>query len=171
MEKTFVVEAKGIGRRDYTGGVQHSTSPFITPSLRQADFAVIATFVVPVTIFPVAWASALTMPQEDGTWGWLASSINLHFSEVDVSIRSNHLVTCALVRYNSIADYLTGNIAEWSPEIFGYGHATLKFQKGIPTQDGSLYALRFGAWPETATAEVTIGATGIVSDITLPWMD
>lgn len=171
MEQTFVVEARGIGHRDYTGGVQHSTAPFITPSLRQTSLVILATFEVPVNIFPSAWATAVAMPQEDGSFGWLASSISLHISEVDVSIRSNHLVTCAWIRYNSIADYLAGIIAEWSPEIFGYGHATLIFQKGLPTQEGFLYALRFGAWTETATVEITLGGTGILSDLTLPWMD
>lgn len=171
MKKPFPVKARGIGRRDYTESIQYSTAPFTTPSLMQQGFVALGTFVVPVSIFPVAWASAFPLPQEDGSFGFLASSINAHFSEVDVSIRSNHLVTCALVRYNSIADYLAGNIAEWSPEIFGYGHATLKFQKGIPTQEGSLYAIRFGGWPETATVEITIGASGIVSDLTLPWME
>jgi len=169
--QTFDVTAKGIGRKDYSRAIERSIQPFLTPTLRQTTFTATATWTVAVTIFPVAYASAVSMPQEDGSWDWLASSIPVHFFEVYVSIMTNHLVTVSLVRYNSVADYLAGIIAEWSPEIFGYGNANLTFHKGIPTQEGSLYAIRFGGWPTAATVEVTMGGSGIVTDLTLPWMD
>lgn len=173
MPKTFTVEARGVGRKDYSEMVEHATQPFITPSLRQGRFSFSgATFILPVLLpFPRARSVASAMPQEDGTFGWFASSIVVHFQEVHVSLRTHSLVTVGLVNYDSIADYFAGIIAERSPQIFSYGKADLNFIKGMPTQKGKIYAVLFGGWPDTATMEITITFTGIMTELTTPWME
>lgn len=170
MAETFVVPAKGIGRMDYSSAIERATQPFVTPALRQDRFAGAGSWILPVFPFPFAWASLLPMPQEDGTWDWPASTIPVHFFELNVSIKTNHLVTLGLLRYASIDDYIAGIIAERSPQIFSYNNAELTFLKGIPTQPGSLYAALAGGWPDTATFWMSLMATGIATELTPPWM-
>lgn len=170
--EAFTVATRGVGRKDYSRAVEHSVQPFITPTLRQDRFSLTGPlFTVPFQPFPLVWEVPLTMPQEDGSWGWLASSIHLHFFELGVFIMTNHLVAIGLLRYASIEDFLIGNVAQTSPQIFGYDKANLTFLKGLPTQEGSLYAIMFGGWPDTTTFEVGLTATGIGTDLTPPWME
>lgn len=168
---TFAVTARGVGRKDYTKTIERSTQPFITPSLRQTEISAYASFTLAVLPFPSIWVWLMPLPQEDGTWYWLASSIVVHFFELHVSLRTNHLVTIGLARYASIADYLAGHITERGPQIFSYSKADLSLSKGIPTQEGSLYALLATGWPDTPTMEITVMATGIVTELTAPWME
>lgn len=167
----FTVPAKGVGRKDYTSTVERSTQPYVTPSLRQTRFTGVGTFVLPVLIFPMAWASLMSMPQEDGTWGWAASSIVMHTLEMSASVKSSDLITVAWLKYNSIADYMAGIPAERYAHIFSYGKARVQLATGIPTEQGKYYAIRFSAWPEGATQEITVNITGIATELTRPWMD
>jgi hypothetical protein len=157
--ETFTVQARGIGRADFSKTIERSVQPFITPTLRQDRFTITDAIVtVPFLAFPNCPEFPLTLPQEDGSWGWLASSIRNHFFELGVFIMTNHLVTVGLLRYASIEDYQAGNVAQRSPQIFGYGKAELTFLKGIPTQEGSLYSILAGGWPDTATGTHTEAA-------------
>lgn len=167
--ETFVVEAVGVGRVDYSQAVERGTQPFVTPSMHQMKIVLIGTFALPPVPWPGAWLLPFAMPQEDGTWGWTASSLIMHFFEVCASIRTNHLVTVGLLRFNSKADYDIYNIAERSPQVFGYGKAELTFLRGIPTQKGSVYAFLFGFWSGDP-GEITIGYNGLCTDLTIPWM-
>lgn len=170
--ETFTVEAKGIGRRDYSRLVELSVQPFITPSLRQDSIETHGIFALPVIPFPLAWFFVAGMPQEDGTWGWAASSIQLHFFEFHASIKTNHLVGIGFVRFANLEDAEAGIIAERSPFIFSYGKADLIFSKGIPTREGSLYAAFANAWPDVPAGwfEFTLVSTGIYTNLTPPWM-
>lgn len=173
---TFVAPVKGVGRKDYSKAIEYSTQPYITPSLRQDRDIAIGTVTNPTLPFPTAWMFPLLMPQEDGTWDWLASSITTHFFEVFTSIMTNHLVVVGLIRYASIDDFFLDIIAERSPILYSYNKAEVNFLKGIPTKVGSLYCLLAGAWPYTdgipdaPDYELTVGYTGIATDLTAPWM-
>lgn len=169
--ETFTVAARGIGRADYSKAIERSVQPFITPTLRQNWMHFSGTFILDTFPFPSIWIILLTMPQEDGSWGWLASSIHMHFFEIGMSIRTNHLVTVGLLRWASIADFFAGIVAQRSPQIFSYGKANITFSKGIPTQEGSLYSIMATGWPDTPTFEVTVTATGMATDLTAPWME
>ncbi len=171
MTKTFAVEARGVGRSDYSQAVEYATQPYITPTLRQARFSLInATFLDVTLPYPFGYKVPILMPQEDGSFGWLASAVVLHWVEIGMFIKTNHLVALGLRRYANIADYLAGVVAQRSPHIFKYGNASISFSKGIPTQVGSIYAIWTGAWPDTATYQITLTATGILTDLTPPWM-
>lgn len=169
---TFPVEAKGMGRRDYTKAVERSTQPFITPSLRQIRFAGQGTWTLPAGAWPGGWwYVAWAMPQDDGTWGWTASSVVQNLFEIYVSTRSNHLVLIGLQRFASWNDYVIYNVADWYPQLFGYGKVGLTFQAGIPTIEGSVYATIFGCWTDAASYEITVGIYGISTELSLPWME
>lgn len=167
-EETFIVTPKGVGRKDYSKTTERSTQPFITPTLRQDRIEMHADFTLAVFPFPSAWQFLIPLPQEDGTWWYEASSIVTHIFEIHVSLRTNHLVTLGLLRYASIDDYPL--IPERAPQIFSYGKANLTYSKGIPTQKGSLYSILASGWPDTPTQDITIMATGIVTELTAPWM-
>lgn len=174
--EAFAMTSRGVGRKDYSKAVEYSTQPYITPSLRQDRDIALGTFIEDTLPFPNAWMFPLTLPQEDGTWDWLASSISTHFFEVFTSIKTNHLVVVGLLRYASIDDFFLDIVAERSPILYSYNKAELTFLKGIPTEVGSLYCLLAGAWPYTdgipdsPTFELTVGYTGIATDLTAPWM-
>lgn len=171
MIKTFSVPVKGVGRRDYSKMVEHSIEPFVTIALTQMVFAAQATFTLAGRLFPGAWISALPMPQEDGTWGWLASSIPCIFYNVSVSIKTNSLVVVGLRNYASIADYFSNTIHKRFGETFSYGEAKLKFSKGVVTEEGYLYAVYYGAWPVATPYELTFTAHGMISELTPPWIE
>jgi len=168
---TFAVKERGVGRKDYSGAIEYATQPFVTPSMRQTRITISDVWTLPVTAFPGAWSLAVPMPQEDGSWDWYASSLVVNFFEFHVSIDTNNLVIIGLNRYASIDDYMTGIVAQAAPRIFSYGQADLIFSKGIPTQAGSLYGILVAGWTDTAVVEIMISATGIVTNITAPWME
>lgn len=170
---TFIVQPRGIGRLDYSKAVERSTQPFVTPTLRQSRFVghggpwILTPLPWPFGAWIVAWG----MPQEDGTYAWTASSIVRNFFEVNVSVKSNHLVMTRLERFASYYDYLIYNVAQVFPQVFGYGKAKLDFLAGLPTQEGSLYAQVFACWTDTPTYEITIEIYGLNTELTLPWME
>lgn len=168
--ETFVVPAEGIGSRDYSKTVERSTSPFVTPSLRQMWISGTGRWSIPTTPYPVTKVWGITMPQDDGTWGWVAGSIIVHWFESHVYLETNHLCTVGLVRYANYAALLAGIITERYPQIFGYGRASILYSRGIPTQPGCCYGLLAGGWPDTPTYEVNIGMSGIVTELTRPWI-
>jgi len=75
--RTFPVPTTGVGRLDYTKSVERATQPFITPSLRQSRFVGHGgPWVLPTDPWPFGvWIVPWSMPQEDGTYDWTASSI------------------------------------------------------------------------------------------------
>lgn len=170
--QTFTIPAKGVGRKDYSDAIERSVQPYITRALRQDSFEVYGVWLMPVIPFPLAWDFYLVMPQEDGTWDYLASSITLHFFELHASIKTNHLIGIGLKRYASIDDALAGIVAERSPFIFSYNKADLTFLKGIPTREGSVYAAYANAWPDPAGGDFdfTLTATGVWANLTPPYM-
>lgn len=171
--ESLTVAAKGVGRRDYSRTIEHSIQPFPTPTLRQDRFNILSTVVLPVIPFPYEYLfGPIPMPQEDGTWGYTASSISVHFFNFSASIRTNHLIFVGLVRYASLEDFYYEIVAEQSPAIFSYNRVALTFSKGIPSKEGSVYAVCANAWPELSVGyfEFTLTAIGIYSDLTPPWM-
>jgi hypothetical protein len=168
--QTFAVEAKGVGRKDYSTAIATAVETYITPTLRQDRWFVTGTWEVDLTPVPLAWIILIGMEQEDGSWDWPASSIVSHFFELHVSIKTSHLVTIGLVRYASLDDCIANIIAERSPQIFGYNKADLIFSRGIPTIKGSVYGILAAGWPDTPTYDLTVNAAGLVSELTPAWM-
>jgi len=110
------------------------------------------------------------MPQEDGSFGYEASTIIENYYNVQVSIRKNALVGAALIRFASYADAIIYNIAQYFPRVFGYGKVKIDFTHGISTRPGSVYGLLFGFWTGGVTEHVDITINGLVSELTPPWM-
>jgi len=170
-EKDFVIPTRGIGRLDYSKAIERSTQPFLTPTLRQSRFVGHGgPWILPADPWPAMWAITWSMPQEDGTYDWTASSIVRNFFEINVSVKSNHLVMTRMDRFASYQDYLDYNVAEYFPQVYGYGKAKLEFLAGLPTQEGSVYAQVFGCWPDTPTFEITAEIYGLNTKLTRPWM-
>ncbi|GAH81381.1 unnamed protein product, partial [marine sediment metagenome] len=98
MPETFEVATVGVGRMDYSKAVERSTVPYATPSLRQSRSASNVEYTLPYYPWPATWYNAWGMPQYDGTYDWVASSIILNFTSVYISINSNCLLFMRLDR-------------------------------------------------------------------------
>jgi len=171
--ETFAITARGVGRKDYSKTTERSIQPFPTPTLRQDRFNITGTVILPVIPFPWVYLfGPIPLPQEDGTWEYTASTISAHFFNLSASIKTNHLICLGLVRFASLDDFGWGIIAEQSPTIFSYNRVVLTFSVGIPTQEGSVYAVYANAWPDWAGGpfEFALTSVGIYSDLTPPWM-
>lgn len=166
----FAVTTKGVGRKDYSRSVERSTQPFLTPTLRQDRFNITFNDVIITRPFPIVFTFVFTLPQEDGSFDFEASSIGVHFFDFTASLKTNSLCVIGLFRYASYADWLANILAERSPQAFGYGRAKLKFSRGIPSKQGSVYSILAGGWPETPTYEMSVDVLGLLTDLTPPWM-
>jgi len=122
--------------------------------------------------YPYSFIWGFYMPQEDGSWAMEASSIVAHFYEIGISLTTNHLCVIGLIRCASEADFdaVPIVIADRYPQMFGYGNAKVRYSMGIPSQEGSVYAILFSGWNESATVNTVIELTGLLSDLTPPWM-
>jgi hypothetical protein len=167
---TYNVEVEGIGTTDYTVKVERSTAAFYTPSLRQEVFIMRYAGVLPTLAYPSVYLFVVPMPQEDGSWGYEASSIVMHFAEMSFTISSNHLTLTGLLRFASLADYYGFIIAENFPQMYGYNSTKLNYTLGIPTQPGSVYVIIGGFWSSNATEIVTMVSNGLITDLTRQWM-
>lgn len=170
IEQVFNVEAKGIGMRDYTVRVERSTAALYTPSLRQEVFIMRYAGVLPTPPYPSVYLFVIPMPQNDGTWGWEASTIAMHFTEMSFTINSNNLTLIGLIRFASLDDYLLFIIAENFPQMYGYGHTQIGYTLGIPTQPGSVYAVACGFWSSNLAEQVSFVSNGLITDLTREWM-
>jgi hypothetical protein len=168
--ETFTVATLGVGRLDYSKMIQHAVSPFVTLPLTQAEFTIHAMYQSQATVvFPYGYNAAFALPQEDGTWGWLASTIPVFIYEIQASAKTNNLVMVGLRNYASIADYYAGIIHERFGELFRYGNAKFKVSCGVRTEPGYLYCIRFGCWSEEPTFDINVELTGMAAELTPPW--
>jgi len=170
VEQIFSVPAIVIGTKDYTQKVERSTAALYTPSLRQEVFIMRYTGTLPTLPYPSVYLFVIPMPQEDGTWGYEASSIVMHFMEMSFTIGSNNLVLIGLLRFASLADYYAWIIAENFPQMYAYGHTSLEYTVGIPTRLGSVYAIACGFWSANPTEIVSFVTNGLITDLTRQWM-
>jgi len=175
LETLFTAPVKGIGRKDYTAKVERSTATLYNPSLKQEIF--IMEYLGPLSTlpYPNLYLMVIAMPQEDGTWGWEASTITMHFMEMSITIGSNNLTLIGLLRFASLADYdafIRGELppAENFPQMYGYGNAKLNYTLGIPTQPGSVYAIVWGFWSASAVEQVSMVSNGLITNLTREWM-
>jgi len=170
IQSIYPVTAEGIGRQDYTQCVQRSTSQFHTAALRQAGIAFGYSGLLPTVPWPNIYAGVVVMPQDDGSWDYGASTIIVHFMEMSITIGSNCLVVIGLARFASLADLYIWNVAEYFPRIYGYGRAKIQYTNGITSQPGSVYATVTGFYSSNPTEHYTGMCTGLVTDLTIPWM-
>lgn len=170
ITEQYSVNTEGIGRKDYTLRVERSTASLYTPSLRQNVFIMRYEGVVPTLPYPSLYLFVIPMPQEDGTWNWEASSVTMHFMEMSFAIGSNSLVLTGLIRFASLADYFAFIIAENFPQQYAYTHTEFGYTLGIPTQPGSVYTVISGFWSPYAAEQITMVTTGLITDLTRPWM-
>ena len=168
--EVFDVNVEGVGRRDYTLGVERSTATLYTPSLRQQVFIMRYAGILGTLPYPSVYLFAIPMPQEDGTWGWEASSIMMHFVEMSFTIGSNNLTLIGLLRFASLADYFAFIIAENFPQMYAYSHTEIGYTLGIPTQPGSMYTVVCGFWSASAAEQVSMVTNGLITDLTREWM-
>jgi len=168
--ETFPVESQGIGRVDYTLSVERSTEALSDTHLRQGMWGATWGLALPTLVFPHIYEAAQPMPQEDGTWDYLASSVTMHFMELSIGLETNVLVFVQIFRYASLEDYYHYIIAQRFPGVYGYGQASIEYKSGIPTQPGSLYSEVFGFWSPNPTEYITANASGIFTDLTPPFM-
>jgi len=170
IEQSYDVKARGIGRKDYTLSVERSTSALYTPTMRQEIFIMRYAGILPTLPYPSVYLFIIPMPQEDGTWGWEASSIVMHFAEISVTIGSNHLALTGLIRWASLDDYFAFIVAENFPQMYGYGATYLSFTVGIPTQPGSVYTVVGAFWSTNPAEQMSMVANGLITDLTRDWM-
>lgn len=170
LQETFDVAVGGIGRRDYTLGVERSTSALYTPPYRQEVFIMRYDGVVWTLPYPSVYLFVVPMPQEDGTWGYEASSITMHFAEMSFNIATNELTLTGMLRFASLADYYLFIIAENFVQMYGYGHTEIGYTLGIPSRPGSVYAIIGGFWSASPTMQITMVANGLITDLTREWM-
>lgn len=168
--ETFTTEAKGVGRRDYTNAVERSTAAVGTPTLKQTSYVAYWWGTRPVLPLGYWYVFYWALPQEDGSFYWEASTVAVHYAEINVSARKNVLLQTGLLRWASVQDYIDHNIAQIFPRVFGYGDIQMHFTKGIATQPGSMYGLGVGIYSEAAEEEFSWIINGIVSNLTPPWM-
>lgn len=168
MQEVYTVPARGIGTKDYSIQIEHFTTPFITTSFKQAQVAASANYIIPTLPFPFGFVLHMTLPQEDGTWAYEASTIPIYFYNVRASVRENYLSAVGLYRYANLADAIAGILAERFAVKFGYGSSEITFLKGIRTTPGSVYGIFFGCW-SGAPHEITVGLNGLASEMTSPW--
>lgn len=171
IKTTFTVPAEGVGRRDYSQGTEFSTQPAAILGAWQDHYVAGATYTLDTIPFPYIYYDAIGFPQEDGTWGWTASTIPLHFYNIYVSTPANILVGGGLFRFASIDNFYSGILAERFGGIFGYTSVSLLFSKGVRTIPGSVYAPYFGAWGEEATFEIIFRVVGLATELTPAWAE
>jgi len=166
----FAVPVKGVGLPDYTATMERITSPTMSPILRQR--AAMGPFAgwIPTRPFPLMYNMVLEQPQEDGTFGWIASSISVHWSRVEIAASSNCLLRIEFLRYRSFLDAAMGIPDVVYPGVYGYGKAIVEYSAGIKTEPGYLYGERMGIWSPNAWEYITISAIGLITDLTPPWM-
>jgi hypothetical protein len=170
VETSFIVPASGIGRKDYTVTVERSTAALYSPSLKQEVFIMEYWGALATLPFPSIYLFAIPMPQEDGTWGWEASSITMHFMEMSFTIGSNNLTLIGLLRFASLDDYYAFIIAENFPQMYGYSNTKINYTLGIPTQPGSVYIVIGGFWSTSVAEQVSMVTNGLITDLTREWM-
>lgn len=182
IQTSFTVPVKGIGRKDYTAKVERSTATLYNPSLKQEVFIMRYAGVLYTVPFPSIYLFAIPLPQEDGTWGYEASSIVMHFMEMSFTIRSSSLTQVGLLRFASLDDfydfYFSGEIyanvglynGELYPQMYGYTSTKLSYTKGIPTQPGSMYVVVGGFWSSSMAEEVSMVCNGLITNLTREWM-
>lgn len=170
-EQRFVIPQKGVGQQDYTVVVERSTATLATPSLRQEIMLLTFDDSYPPPPFPAQYQVFVPMPQEDGTWGWEASSIRVHFIDLSIAGRKNALCCVGMMAYESLAA-LTGGLPPiaWYPRVYDYGRAVLKYSKGIASQTGRVYAVHFAVWSDAVTEPFSLEGFGIITELSLAWM-
>ena len=171
ITEAYDVKIGGIGRIDYSIGIERSTAAFYTPRLRQQIYTIIYRGAIPPPgPYPWTYGFLIPLPQDDGTWGWEASSIAMHFMELMLSIHSKYLVRTGIIRWASLADYWDDIIAERLIPMNGYGEARIDLQNGIATQPGSVYAIAAGFYSPNPTEYVVMEASGLMTELTRAWM-
>lgn len=170
IANTFEVLPAGIGRVDYSLAVERSTSNIWTAPLRQENYVSGSDAVVPPLPWPWAYIGVMPMPQEDGSFDYPASTITVHFVELHLCVESNILLSIFIMRYNSLADYFIYNIAEYTPRIYGYNEVNIHYNLGYATRPGCVYGAGYMLYSPHPTEHLLGRVSGIMTDLTRPWM-
>lgn len=166
----YEAPVKGIGRKDYSKMVERSVTAFATVALAQEWLTIYSKYCsIPVPAFPDVYEVIIPMPQEDGTWDWLASTIPTSWYDFSVHTDLNNLAYVGFQNYANLTDYFADIIHEQLGEVFGYRQAKLISSKGIPTEAGYLYTIRYAVWSTKPWAggvyqDVTIHSHGMVTE-------
>jgi hypothetical protein len=135
----FVVETKGIGRRDYSENIEVATEPFIRSRQLRFFYSIRYTALAALT-YPNVYEAPLVF-LVNGQLQDAAPSTPYLFSFLTAAANRNALVALQFNRYESYQDYLNGNIAEVLGCSYGYEKTDLRFTKPIPTREGSVYSV------------------------------
>ncbi|GAI16397.1 unnamed protein product, partial [marine sediment metagenome] len=67
-------------------------------------------------------------------------------------------------------DYLAFNVHERFGGVFRYGSVTLRFSRAVRTEPGYLYAIVYGCWTDEPSFSINFELTGMVTELTPPWL-
>jgi len=140
----FVVETKGVGRKDYSENVEVTTEPFIR-SRQLRFFYSIRYIALAALAYPDVYEAPLAF-LVNGQLQNQAPKTPYLFSLLTAVGNRNALVALQFNRYNSEQDYLNMNIAEVLGVAYGYMKTQLQFTKPIPTREGSVYSVYIAEW-------------------------
>lgn len=151
--------------------VERSTATLVTPSLKQEVMLLNFSDSYPPPPFPFQYQVFIPMPQPDGTWGWEASDIRIHFLDLSIAARKSCLCVIGLLAYDSLGAVLAGMPPSvWYPRIYGYGRVVLKYTKGIASRPGFVYCIHFAVWGDAPSEPFSLEGFGILTEPTLAWM-
>lgn len=133
-----------MGRRDHSQDVQYSTEQIIRSRQLRFFYAIRYSNLAGIT-FPYTYEVPLGFLVDDVIQN-VAPLTPYFFNLISVAAERNALVVTVLNRYASYQDYLNYVIAEQFGVSYGYGKTDLKYTRGIPTEQGSVYTVYIAEW-------------------------
>ena len=160
MITEFAVAAKGVGRRDYTGLIEHASVSSYRSFQTRANSSIIATQLVYPAIGS-AHAGVLSF------YGALsAPSYPFYYYHLSVTGELDALTLIGLYRFASIADLFAWNWDEWYGDAWGYHKAELDYANGIRTEEGKLYAVMYAQYSVDAISTVYhVIVNGLIQEV------
>lgn len=145
MKTEFLVPAKGVGRRDYTSGVEYATQATYHGFQHRVSW--FDTFLeVPTIPYPEFYSANIYFFDEYLDIVDVAPRFPYHFFEILATTERHALLGVGFYRFASLADFDIWNVEKWYGTLFGYGQVLLNFSHGIKTEQGKVYAVSFAEY-------------------------
>jgi hypothetical protein len=158
----FPVPSAGIGRKDYSQGIEYATQASFKGHQIRANWTLNA--VLPTVPYPDAWGIYLLF-KVSGVWVTVAPSTPHHVYKITVTSERNCLVTAGLCRFASLADVAIWNVEKWYGDMFGYGAVELLYTLGMKTVKGKVYVVTFSEYSGEPTMSIHVNVSALKEEV------
>lgn len=160
----FSVPVVGIGRRDYSEGIEFATQASFRGHQARINWA--DDYIdVPTIPFPFSYGVLLLFFDATGALVSEAPDIPYHIFSIIVTSERAGLVTTGLYRFASLADAMIWNVEKWYGDVYGYGKAELLYTAGIKTAPGKVYVVPLAEYSEQPTFSIHSTITALEEEV------